>query len=88
MTEFFWPSPEAFDDLTVEDAEEGFTLIAPDDTAESLGLEDCDLIDLVALQDGRETAGKPRTATALSLPATQGSYWVGELYRASTGSGR
>ena len=32
MTEFFWPSPEAFDDLTVEDAEEGFTLIAPDDT--------------------------------------------------------
>ena len=31
-TEFFWPSPEAFDDLTVEDAEEGFTLIAPDDT--------------------------------------------------------
>ena len=32
MTEFFWPSPEAFDDLTVEDADEGFTLIAPDDT--------------------------------------------------------
>ena len=32
MTEFFWPSPEAFDDLTVEDAGEGFTLIAPDDT--------------------------------------------------------
>ena len=31
-TEFFWPSPEAFDDLTVEDAEEGFTLEAPDDT--------------------------------------------------------
>ena len=31
-TEFWWPSPEAFDDLTVEDAEEGFTLIAPDDT--------------------------------------------------------
>jgi hypothetical protein len=32
MTEFWWPSPEAFDDLTVEDAEEGFTLEAPDDT--------------------------------------------------------
>ena len=32
MAEFFWPSPEAFDDLTVEDAEEGFTLIAPDDS--------------------------------------------------------
>ena len=32
MTEFFWPSPEAFDDLTVEDADEGFTLIAPDET--------------------------------------------------------
>jgi hypothetical protein len=32
MAEFFWPSPEAFDDLTVEDAEEGFTLTAPDDT--------------------------------------------------------
>ena len=31
-TEFFWPSPEAFDDLTVEDTEEGFTLEAPDDT--------------------------------------------------------
>ena len=31
-TEFFWPSPEAFDDLTVEDAEEGFTLTAPDDS--------------------------------------------------------
>ena len=31
-TEFWWPSPEAFDDLTVEDAEEGFTLEAPDDT--------------------------------------------------------
>ena len=31
-TEFFWPSPEAFDDLTVEDAGEGFTLIAPDET--------------------------------------------------------
>ena len=31
-TEFFWPSPEAFDDLTVEDADEGFTLTAPDET--------------------------------------------------------
>jgi hypothetical protein len=31
-TEFWWPSPEAFDDLTVEDAEGGFTLIAPDDS--------------------------------------------------------
>ena len=32
MAEFFWPSPEALEDLMVEDAEEGFTLIAPDDT--------------------------------------------------------
>ena len=32
MSEFFWPSPEAFDDLTVEDSEEGFTLTAPDET--------------------------------------------------------
>jgi len=31
-TEFWWPSPEAFDDLTVEDNEVGFTLDAPDDT--------------------------------------------------------
>ena len=31
-TEFFWPSPEAFDDLTVEVTDEGFTLTAPDDT--------------------------------------------------------
>ena len=31
-TEFWWPSPEAFDDLTVEGTEEGFTLDAPDDT--------------------------------------------------------
>ena len=31
-TEFWWPSLEAFDNLTVEDAEEGFTLTAPDDT--------------------------------------------------------
>jgi hypothetical protein len=31
-TEFWWPSPEAFDDLTVEDNEEGFTLDAPDNT--------------------------------------------------------
>ena len=28
----WWPSPEAFNDLTVEDADEGFTLSAPDDT--------------------------------------------------------
>ncbi len=28
----WWPSPEAFNDLTVEDAENGFTLSAPDDT--------------------------------------------------------
>ena len=32
MAEFFWPSPEAFDDLTVEDTDEGFTLTAPDDS--------------------------------------------------------
>jgi hypothetical protein len=31
-TEFWWPNPDAFDDLTVEDTEEGFTLEAPDDT--------------------------------------------------------
>jgi len=30
--EFWWPSPEAFESLTVEDAEEGFTLEAPDDS--------------------------------------------------------
>jgi hypothetical protein len=28
----WWPSPEAFDDLIVEDAECGFDLSAPDDT--------------------------------------------------------
>jgi hypothetical protein len=28
----WWPSPEAFDNLTVEDAETGFTLSAPDNT--------------------------------------------------------
>ena len=28
--EMWWPSPEALKDLTVEDAEEGFTLSAPD----------------------------------------------------------
>jgi hypothetical protein len=28
----WWPSPEAFEDLTVEDAEHGFDLSAPDDT--------------------------------------------------------
>ena len=32
MAEFFWPSPDAFEDLTVEDTDEGFTLTAPDDT--------------------------------------------------------
>jgi hypothetical protein len=30
--EFWWPSPEALDVLSVEDTEEGFTLVAPDDT--------------------------------------------------------
>jgi hypothetical protein len=30
--EFWWPHPDALQDLTVEDAEEGFTLSAPDDT--------------------------------------------------------
>lgn len=32
LREIWWPSPEAFDDLTVEDAEHGFTLSAPDGT--------------------------------------------------------
>jgi hypothetical protein len=32
LTEFWWPRPEAFQDLTVEDTEEGFTLSAPDNT--------------------------------------------------------
>ena len=32
MVEFFWPSPDAFEDLTVEDTDDGFTLTAPDDT--------------------------------------------------------
>jgi hypothetical protein len=32
MTEFWWPHPDAFEDLTVEDTEEGFTLSAPDNT--------------------------------------------------------
>ena len=33
-TEFkmWWPDPSAFDDLTVEDAESGFDLSAPDDS--------------------------------------------------------
>jgi hypothetical protein len=31
-TEFWWPSPEAFESLTVEDADEGFTFDAPDDS--------------------------------------------------------
>ena len=30
--EMWWPSPEAFDDLTVTDAEDGWTFSAPDDT--------------------------------------------------------
>jgi hypothetical protein len=30
--EFWWPSPEAFDDLTVEEIEDGFSFTAPDDT--------------------------------------------------------
>jgi hypothetical protein len=30
--EMWWPSPEAFEDLIVEDAEHGFNLSAPDDT--------------------------------------------------------
>jgi len=32
LHEIWWPSPEALWDLTVEDAEHGFTLIAPDNT--------------------------------------------------------
>lgn len=32
LREIWWPSPEAFDDLTVEDAEHGFTLSAPEGT--------------------------------------------------------
>jgi len=32
LESFWWPSLEALKDLTVEDAEEGFTLIAPDGT--------------------------------------------------------
>ena len=31
-TDFWWPSPAAFDDLDVEEVEEGFTLSAPDDS--------------------------------------------------------
>ena len=31
-TEFWWPHPDAFEDLIVEDAEEGYTLSAPDDS--------------------------------------------------------
>jgi len=30
--EFWWPSPEAFDDLTVEEIEDGFSFTAPDET--------------------------------------------------------
>jgi hypothetical protein len=32
LPEMWWPSPEAFEDLTVEDAEHGFDLSAPDST--------------------------------------------------------
>jgi hypothetical protein len=32
LPEMWWPSPEAFEDLTVEDAEHGFDLSAPDGT--------------------------------------------------------
>jgi DUF438 domain-containing protein len=31
-TEFWWLSLEAFDDITVEDTEEGFALTAPDES--------------------------------------------------------
>lgn len=31
-TEIWWPSPEALNDLVVEDSEEGFTLSAADGT--------------------------------------------------------
>ena len=30
--EFWWPHPDAFEDLTVEETEGGFTLSAPDDS--------------------------------------------------------
>ena len=30
--DFWWPSPEAFEDLVVEDSDTGFLLSAPDDT--------------------------------------------------------
>lgn len=32
LHQIWWPSPEALDDLTVEDSEEGFSLSAPDNT--------------------------------------------------------
>jgi hypothetical protein len=32
VAEFWWPHPDAFQDLTVEDAEHGYVLSAPDDT--------------------------------------------------------
>jgi hypothetical protein len=31
-TKFWWPSLEAFDDLTIEDTEEGFALNAPNES--------------------------------------------------------
>ncbi len=33
LNEMWWPSPEALQDLQVEDWDEGFTLSAPDGTA-------------------------------------------------------
>jgi hypothetical protein len=32
LTEWWWPSPGAFDNLTVTDTEDGWDLSAPDDT--------------------------------------------------------
>jgi len=32
LYEIWWPAPDAFQDLSVEDSEEGFTLSAPDDS--------------------------------------------------------
>ena len=32
LTEWWWPSPEAFNDLEVTDIEDGWQLSAPDDT--------------------------------------------------------
>lgn len=51
----------------------GGEVIAPDDTAESLGLKDCDLIDLVGLQAGRETAGKATDKILVIIQDYQGA---------------